>query len=62
MSVRATLSTETSLSPHFKALRTQSTWSVAMDEREALSNSLGDIADAYKDDWDSGSDEDDDDM
>lgn len=36
--------------------------SVAMDEREVLSSSLADIADAYKDDWDSGSDEDDDDL
>lgn len=48
--------------PHLKALRTQSTWSVALDEREGLSNSLGDIADAYKDDWDSGSDDDDDEI
>jgi len=28
-----------------------------MDEREALSNSLGEIAEGYEDGWDSGSDE-----
>lgn len=34
--------------------------SVSLDEREALSNSLGEIAEAYEEGWDSGSDEDDD--
>ena len=43
-------------------MQTQSTWSIALDEREALSNSLAEIADAYRDDWESGSDEDDDDL
>lgn len=33
---------------------------IGMDEREALSNSLGEIAEAYEEGWDSGSDEDDD--
>lgn len=33
---------------------------VGVDEREALSNSLGEIAEAYEEGWDSGSDEDDD--
>lgn len=33
---------------------------INVDEREALSNSLGGIAEAYEEGWDSGSDEDDD--
>ncbi|KAG0646720.1 dml-1 [Hyphodiscus hymeniophilus] len=33
---------------------------IDVDEREALSNSLGEIAEAYEEGWDSGSDEDDD--
>jgi hypothetical protein len=33
---------------------------VDIDEREALSNSLGEISEAYEEGWDSGSDEDDD--
>ncbi len=35
--------------------------SISSDEREALSNSLGEIAEAYEEGWDSGSDDDDDD-
>lgn len=62
LSVKTTLSTETSQVRHVKAMQTQSTWSIALDEREALSNSLAEIADAYRDDWESGSDEDDDDL
>jgi hypothetical protein len=33
---------------------------VGIDEREALSNSLGEIAEAYEEGYDSGSDDDDD--
>jgi len=33
---------------------------VGIDEREALSNSLGEIAESYEEGWDSGTDEDDD--
>ncbi|KAF4628314.1 hypothetical protein G7Y89_g9836 [Cudoniella acicularis] len=33
---------------------------IAVDEREALSNSLGEISEAYEEGWDSGTDEDDD--
>lgn len=32
-----------------------------MEEREVLTNGLDEIADAYQDDWSSGSDDDDDD-
>ena len=31
---------------------------VALDEREALSNDLGEIIEAYEEGWDSGSDDD----
>lgn len=60
--VQTTLSTETSIGGRMKALKTLSTWSIPLDEREVLSNGLSEIADAYQDDWESGSDEDDDDM
>jgi hypothetical protein len=60
--VQTTLSTETSIGTRMKALKTLSTWSIPLDEREVLSNGLSQIADAYQDDWDSGSDEDDDDL
>jgi hypothetical protein len=43
-----------------KNLRSLVSRSIAMDEREALSNSLGEIAEAYEEGWDSGSDSDDD--
>ena len=33
---------------------------IGVDEREALGNSLGEIAEAYEEGWDSGSDEDED--
>jgi hypothetical protein len=33
---------------------------IGVSEREALSNSLGEIAEAYEEGWDSGSDEDED--
>lgn len=34
--------------------------SIGVAERETLSNSLGELAEAYEEGWDSGSDEDDD--
>ena len=33
---------------------------MGVDEREVLSNSLGELAEAYEEGWDSGTDEDDD--
>lgn len=45
-----------------KDLRSQGTRLIRLDEREALGNSLAEIADAYQDDWSSGSDEDDDEL
>lgn len=59
--VQTTLSTETSIGGRMKALKTMSTWSVPFDEREVLANGLSEIADAYADDWESGSEEGDDD-
>jgi hypothetical protein len=43
-----------------KSLRNVASRSIGLEEREALSNSLGEIAEAYEEGWDSGSDEDDD--
>jgi len=34
---------------------------IGLDEREALSNGLGEIVEAYQDGWSSGSDDDSDD-
>lgn len=36
--------------------------SLALEERENLGNDLSELADAYREDWSSGSDEDDDDL
>jgi len=43
-----------------KNLRSIVSRSIPVDERETLSNTLGEIAEAYEEGWDSGSDEDDD--
>jgi hypothetical protein len=58
--VRTSLSTDTAVALRLKSLRTIVGRSIAVDEREALSNSLGEIAEAYEEGWDSGSDDDDD--
>ncbi|KAH7313264.1 tubulin domain-containing protein [Stachybotrys elegans] len=62
MNVRATVSTDDSIVEQMRTLRSHVTWSVGPDERETLSNDLAEMADAYHDDWSSGSDEDDDDL
>lgn len=59
-SVRTVLCTDTGISSRIKSLRTMVQRGVKVDEREALSNSLGEIAEAYVEGWESGSDEDDD--
>jgi hypothetical protein len=43
-----------------KSLQNIVSRSIGLDEREALSNSLGEIAEAYEEGWNSDSDEDDD--
>lgn len=58
--VRTSLSTDTSVAVRIKALQSVVGKSISLDEREALNNSLGEIAEAYEEGWDSGSDEDDD--
>ena len=60
LSVNTSLSTDTTVAYGIKSLQQIVNRSIAIDEREALSNSLGEIAEAYEEGWDSGSDEDDD--
>jgi len=60
LSVKTSLSTDTTVALRIKSLKQIVDRSIAIDEREALSNSLGEIAEAYEHGWDSGSDEDDD--
>jgi hypothetical protein len=62
LSLQTTLSTDDTIAARLKAVRSQVTWSLAADEREGLVNDLSEMADAYMDDWYSGSDEDDDDL
>ena len=58
--MRTLLSTDTTVALRIKTLRNVVAGSIDLDEREALSNSLAEIAEAYDEGWDSGSDEDND--
>jgi len=60
LSVNTSLSTDTTVALRFKNLQRVVARAVGIDEREALSNSLGEMAEAYEEGWDSGSDEDED--
>jgi len=60
ISVNVSLSTDTSISTRLKNMRGIVTRAVGFVEREALGNVLGEMAEAYEEGWDSGSDEDDD--
>ncbi|QUC19482.1 uncharacterized protein UV8b_03723 [Ustilaginoidea virens] len=60
--LRATMTTDTYIYDRMKVLRLQATSLIHTNEREALDNGISEIADAYRDDWSSGSDEDDDDL
>lgn len=60
VNVGTSLSTDTFVALRIKNLQHIVTRAIGMDEREALSNKLGEIAEAYEEGWDSGSDEDDD--
>jgi hypothetical protein len=60
LAVNASLSTETTVALRIKNLQQIVDRAIGVDEREALSNSLGKITEAYEEGWDSGSDEDDD--
>jgi hypothetical protein len=60
MSVSTSLTTNTTVALRIKDLQRIVNRVVEVDEREALSNSLGEIAEAYEEGYDSGSDNDDD--
>ncbi len=60
LGVSTSLSTETTVALRIKNLQYIVNRAIGIDEREALSNSLGEIAEGYQEGWDSGSDEDDD--
>jgi len=60
LTISTSLSTDTTVALRVKNLQSIVSRAIAIDEREALSNSLGEIAEAYEEGWDSGSDEDDD--
>ncbi|KPM46211.1 Protein DML1 [Neonectria ditissima] len=62
MAVQTNLSSNTAMAPCIKTLRSEATRLVGLEEREALSNGLAELAEAYREDWSSGSDEDDDDL
>lgn len=61
VAVRASLSTTSAISDRIRNLRRTVTRAVGSDEREALSNGLGEIYEAYEEGWREGSDDDDDD-
>ncbi|KAH7418219.1 tubulin domain-containing protein [Cadophora sp. MPI-SDFR-AT-0126] len=58
--VSTSLSTDTTVALRIKYLQHIVSRAVSFDEREALSNSLGDLAEAYEEGWDSGTEDDDD--
>lgn len=60
LGVSTSLSTDTAIALRLKGLGSLVSRAAELGEREALSNSLHEIAEAYEEGWDSGSDEDDD--
>ncbi|PBP22710.1 misato [Diplocarpon rosae] len=60
LGISTSLSTDTTVALRIKNLQQTVSRAVGVDEREALSNSLGEIAEAYGEGWESGSDSDDD--
>ncbi|PVH86802.1 tubulin nucleotide-binding domain-like protein [Cadophora sp. DSE1049] len=58
--VSTSLSTDTTVALRIKNLQYIVGRAVGVDEREVLSNSLGELAEAYEEGWDSGTDDDDD--
>ncbi|MCJ1479093.1 mtDNA inheritance, partitioning of the mitochondrial organelle [Lambiella insularis] len=61
LTVHSSLSTTTNVANRVKDLQRVVNRMVGLDEREALGNGLGEIAEAYEEGWDSGSDTDNDD-
>lgn len=62
MPTEASLYTDKSVSKMTKTLKTQLAWASDVDDREDMLNSIAEISEAYQDDWDSGSDDGDDDL
>ncbi|CAG8955192.1 hypothetical protein HYFRA_00007208 [Hymenoscyphus fraxineus] len=60
LAISTSLSTDTTVALRIKNLQQIVNRAIGVDEREALSNSLGEIAEAYEEGWDSGTDDDDD--
>ncbi|KAB8296846.1 hypothetical protein EYC80_002257 [Monilinia laxa] len=60
LSISTSLSTDTSVALRIKSLQQIVNRAIGMDEREALSNSLGEIAESYEEGWESDTDDDDD--
>lgn len=60
LSISTSLSTDTSVAIRIKSLQQIVNRAIGMDEREALSNSLGEIAESYEEGWESDTDDDDD--
>lgn len=58
--IKTSLSTDTSVSAALNALRTTVASSLGVEDREDISNELADFAEAYREGWSSGSDDDDD--
>lgn len=56
MAVTTSLSTDAALSGRLKSLRSTVTRLIGMEDREALSNELAEMADEYHEGWSSGSD------
>jgi hypothetical protein len=61
ISVGASLSTDTTVALRIKTLQQTISRGIGIDEREALRNSLGEIAEAYEEGWDNSEISDDDD-
>ena len=59
--VYTSLSTTSRVSSRIKTLQKVVSRMVSLDEREALTNDLAEIGDAYVEGWESGSDDDSDD-
>ena len=61
VAVHTCLSTSTGVSRYIKNLRNSAVKLASQEERENLSNGLGEIGEAYEEGWQSGSEESDDD-
>ncbi|KAK8123627.1 Bcdml1 [Apiospora kogelbergensis] len=61
LSMRTVLSTDSSVMTRLRGLRTTVVRSIGLEDREDIGNELAEVAEAYKEGWSSGSDDDDDD-